>query len=139
MATATAGRPANPAFAGMTEDEVKAAKKAEAKERREKLPKFPVPAGGLKDVGADYSISKYKRLVREDFATESDYLDFTASELEKRAAKMRQNANDYRAMGNLKDPKKAKKLLKMHRSFEELRKQLESDDVNVAQLLKTLG
>jgi len=139
MATATAGRPPAAAYAGMTEEQVKAAKKEEAKARREKLPKFTIPQGGLKEVGSDYSISKYKRLVREDFASESDYLDFSASELEKRAAKMRQNSNDYRAMGNLKDPKKAKKLLKMHRAFDELRKQLEGDDVDVESLLKTLG
>ena len=140
-ATATRGRAPNPETAGMNEDQLKAYRKAEAQKKRDALPAYPVPAGGLKEVAEDYSPSKYKKLDRESFAAHHYYLDFGAKELERRAVRMRQEANDLRALGDVKDSAKAKKLLKAKRDFEELKRQLEAseDGINIADLLKTLG
>jgi len=140
-APATRGRAPDPALAGMNEEQIKEYKKQKAKEAREKLPKFAIPTGGLREVPSDFVATRYQRLTRKEFAAEHFYLDFNAGELERRATRMRQEANNIRAFGDVKDTKKAKKLLKAKRDFEALKAQLEAseDGINIAELLKSLG
>ncbi len=139
-ATATRGRAPNPAIAGMNDDQIKEWRKAEAQKKRDALPNYPVPAGGLIEVGSDYTTSKFKKLDKSHFKAYHFYLDFGALQFEEKAKRMRQEANDLRVLGDVKDTAKAKKLLKAKRDFEELKKQLEKEDgIDIGALLATLG
>jgi len=140
-ATATRGRAPNPALAGLNDDQIKAWKKEEAQKKKDALPSYPVPSGGLTEVGADYSPSKFKKLDKSHFKAYHLYLDFSANLLEERFKRMRQEANDLRVLGDVKDTAKAKKLLKAKRDFEDLKKQLEASEVgiDIGALLSSLG
>ena len=131
------------ATATMSEAEVKAERAREnarkAKEKRESLPKYNVPQGGIVKVPADYSTSKFQPLDKSDFSTEANYLVYKADKLELAAKRARDAANDALALGNVKDAKKAKKLLKVAREFEELKAMLSGDSVDVDALLAMIA
>src|SRR3990172_1715498 len=95
------------ATATMSEAEVKAERAREnarkAKEKRESLPKYNVPQGGIVKVPADYSTSKFQPLDKSDFSTEANYLVYKADKLELAAKRARDAANDALALGNVKD------------------------------------
>jgi hypothetical protein len=121
--------------AAMTAEERKAA----AKERKRNRPAFPRPEGGLTEVSADYSPTKFQKLGPKDFAAEHFYLSFMADQHEKKAKRFRAAASESQLVGDSKHAAKAKKMLKMQRELAEIKAQLEADGLNPADILAKLS
>jgi hypothetical protein len=83
----------------------------------------------------DFDPKKHKPLRKIDFIDEPAFLDFRADELELKVAKLRQQASDSRKLGSVQDRARAKKLRAMMSKMDELRTQLESQGIDVDELL----
>ena len=110
------------------------------KERLAKRPNYTIPDGGIKEhILPDYSVSKYQPLKKEDFAAEYLFLLFKANLYRVQADKWEQEANAIKALGNVKDAKKARQMLKYFREFEKAKEELAADgSVDVNAILATV-
>lgn len=117
-------------------------KKRKKKEKGEKVKreKFPgIPEDGLTDWPADFDPKKHKPLRRQDFKDEAVWLDHKATQFEKAAVRMRDEAKTLRSLGTTAERGKAKKLLKITKELEDLKKTLAAKGVDVAALLNSAG
>jgi hypothetical protein len=140
MASVTPGaKPAPPTSAKPGTQDSKGAKPP--KEKKERVPRvdYTVPEGGLKEWPKDWNPKQHKPLRRKDFADEGVYLEERAKRYEAMAVRIRQEIADGKKLGTLKEKGKAKKLLQLQRKFDELKKQLIADDVDVDAILATIG
>lgn len=93
----------------------------------------------LKEVPKDWDPQKHKGLRRKDFADDALFFDWRADRLELQAKGYRQQAEEFRKLGSVKDRARAKKLLSMQKRIEDLKQQLAGEGVNVNELLATIS
>lgn len=93
-----------------------------------------------------YNDEKHEELAREDFASESLWLTFRASRLRLKAqallAKADQLESEAKSAASFGDPTKraaVKRIAKLGAAFAELRKTLESEGVDLSEILKSAG
>ena len=85
----------------------------------------------LKEGPSDFDATKHKPLKPTDFEDEAVFLDWRAESLEKRAAKMRRQAEQLRKFGSMEDRAKVKKLMDMKAKMAELAAQLAAEGINM--------
>lgn len=95
----------------------------------------------LTEFPADYDPSKHSPFIRKDFADETIWLDWRATQYEKKAADYRQEIETIRRFGSPEDQKRAKQLLKFREKFEALKAQLSTgpNAIDVDAILAELG
>lgn len=74
-----------------------------------------------------YNSSKHKPLGKSDFVDEPTFLLWKANEYERKAAKLRKEAETITKLGSAADRSKAKKLMTMQSRMAELAKELAAD------------
>jgi len=92
----------------------------------------------LKDFPADFDPKLHKGLTRKDFENEAPFLRKLADELEGRVKKLRAEADDAEKLGSASQRATAKKLRAMFDKFNELKKELEADGVDVATIMGSI-
>lgn len=129
----TPNAPAAAPAKGDTKPGAKGSPKAK-KEKRVKVP-YAVPEGGLESYPEDFDPKKHKPLKRTDFKNELVYLEKRREKLAKSLASLDTEIETVKKLGPGKERQKAKKLLKVQREFDELKKTLAEQGVDVASLL----
>jgi len=84
------------------------------------------PTKKLGSIPADYDIKLHRPLGRGDFEDESLYFELRAQDYDKKAAEMRKQAADVKALGSVKDRNAAKKLGQMINRLDSLLAELDS-------------
>lgn len=83
-----------------------------------------------------YSTAKHKPLKKSDFECEYIYLEYKANEYDRKAAKLRAEAETIKKLGNATDRVKAKKLMGMQQRMAELARELAAEgSVDLAEIL----
>lgn len=83
----------------------------------------------------DFDPKKHLPIKRKQYADDSVALLIRADDLEARAKKLREMAEEAKKLGGLKEKGKAKRLLSMHKKFAELQEQLKAAGIDVEALL----
>ena len=84
----------------------------------------------LDAIPADYDPKKHKPLARLNFTDETLWYELKAQELDKKAAALRQQVVDAKALGALKGSKSAKKVLTLNKRIEDLFGSLKADNAS---------
>lgn len=117
--------------------DAKGKKAKKAKGEKVKREKFPgIPEDGLTEWPAEFDPKKHKPLRRQDFKDETVWLEHKADQLEKSAARMRDEAKTLRSLGDTGERGKARKLLKVSKELATLTEALKAKGVDVDALLK---
>ena len=116
--------------------------KPQARKPQVRKPKVPYDGpvqrnadGKFDAVPEGYSSKKHKPLLKADFVDDALWYLMKAAEYDRKAQWFRDQADQSKKLGGSKDKAAAKKLLKMQERFAELRKNLESQGIDVAALL----
>lgn len=88
----------------------------------------------FKSTPADYSFETMKPLKRPDFAGVAEFIDYRASRFDWMAEQLRAKAQDYRTHGG-PAAGKAKRLIRLTKQMEELKKLLAEQGVDVDAVL----
>ena len=126
-----------PAEAPARVDQTEAQPKAKAK-RADTVPFLAEGAPKLTspETPEGYNTSKHKPLSKSDFSEEYIYLQYKAGEYERKAAKLRSEAETIQKLGNASDRKQAKKLMQMQQKMAELARELSADGgIDLASIL----
>lgn len=94
--------------------------------------------GQLKKVPEHFDFAQYRPLKAKDFASRDVHMEFRAMKLRHDADVLMSKAREERALGDPTERKLKRRMLKLAETQMKLRKQLESEGVNVDELLKLL-
>lgn len=83
----------------------------------------------------DLDLKKHYPLKRGDFEDETIWLIARAETFEAKAVSYREEADDWKRLGSIKDRVKAKKLITMQRRMADLKTQLQAQGIDVDALL----
>lgn len=96
-------------------------------------------SGKFTSMPTEFDRKKHKPLSRKQFADEALFLNLQADEFERRAKRLRKQADDVKALGGLKDKAKAKKLLTLQAKMAALRASILADDPSMLEMLNKMG
>lgn len=88
----------------------------------------------LDSIPEDYNPKLHKGLMRTDFNDESLWFEITARKFDKKAADLRKQGEELKALGGIKDRADAKKLLALQKRMNELRTKLQGRGVDTSRL-----
>ncbi len=114
-------------------------KDEKGKKEKKVRAQYAIPEGGLTAWPADFDSKLNKPLKRKDFADESLFLLSKADEYDRRAKALRQEAEESKKLGSIKDRAKAKQLLKMQKRMKEMTDAMAAEGIDVAALLATVN
>lgn len=83
-----------------------------------------------------FSFDEHKALKKKNFETDALYYEHRAVQLELRAKKFREKADESKKYGSRKEQSTAKKVLKLQEKMNELKAQLAAQGIDVESLLK---
>lgn len=135
----------------LTDDERKALKKANRKPRKPiakrihhpllkavekevRGKKRMVASEQLAEIPADFNAKIHRPLGRKDFKDESLWYEVQARKLEAKAADLRKQGEDLKALGGIQDRAEAKKLIALQRKMAELTASLQKKGVDTSRL-----
>lgn len=121
--------------------------KAEKPAKPAKPAKIPHPFIGsedaniypLKEVPADFDRDKHLPLKKSDFADETMWYDIRIADMEARLERLKQDRDEAKALGNVKDRAAAKRLAGMGRKIAEIQSKLEGEGVDTGEILRNAG
>ena len=125
----------------MTEETTNVAVAEETEKRGRKVrDKHPAALsdGSLTETPGDFDFEIQARLVRKDFKEEHQFLTYRATDAQFRATAYQKQAAESKALGSSADRKKAKKLVKMRDSMQELMDGLRKQGVDVDKILASV-
>lgn len=148
QATATKQAPKAPASAKPGTSDVAAQKPEKAKKaKRQHHPLLAakandkgrlVPSVQLKEIPKDYDPKLHLPLGRKSFEDESLWYEIKAQELERKAAAMREEGKQIKAIGGSKDRAAAKKLIALQKRIADLTAELSGKGVDVSAITAKL-
>lgn len=86
-----------------------------------------------------FDFDKHKPLKKRDFKEEYLYYEFRAEDLERKAAKLREQAEESKKLGSGKARQKAKRLVKLKSQIAKLTESLKESGVDVESILASMA
>jgi hypothetical protein len=96
------------------------------------------PTVQLDSIPSDFDPKLHKPFRRKDLKDETLHFDIQIQKLEKKIESLRQQKEESKKLGGIKDRASAKKLLALQKRIDEVTKTLEGSGVDVAALLQQL-
>lgn len=92
----------------------------------------------LKDWPADFDPKVHARLRKVDFENEAPFLEHLADEFERRAKKLRQEANDAKTLGSQASRAAVKKLRGLQEQYSKLAEMLKAQGIDPSMVLNNV-